>query len=83
MHAALTQYLLYKLQSTPTFLNTNIHTYIIFLWIFSFTHQRGHAGSKTLDQQNPPVLKWTCRLMHVDLYNGCKMVVVVLLYFSF
>jgi len=30
---------------------------------------QGHAGSKTLHQQNPPVLKWRCRLMHVDLYN--------------
>jgi len=38
--------------------------------------QQGHAGSKT---ENPLVLNWGCRLMHVLLYNGCKMVVVVTL----
>jgi len=32
-------------------------------------------GSKTLQQQNPPVLNWRCWLMQVDLYNGHKMVV--------
>ena len=37
--------------------------------------QQGHAGSKTLHQQNPPVLNWRCRLTQVDLYNGRKMVV--------
>ena len=31
-------------------------------------------GSKTLHQQNPPVLSWRCWLMQVDLYNGCNMV---------
>ena len=35
------------------------------------------VDSKTLRQQNPPVLNWRCRLTHVDLYNGRKMVVVV------
>jgi len=31
-----------------------------------------------LHQQNPlPVLNWRCRLTQVDLYNGRKMVVVV------
>ena len=39
-------------------------------------HQ-GHAGSKTLHQQNPPVLHWRCWLTQVDLYNGRKTVVVV------
>jgi len=36
-----------------------------------------HAGSKTLHQQKPPVLNWRCRLTQVDLHNGRKMVVVV------
>jgi len=36
---------------------------------------QGHAGSKTLHQQNPPVLNWRCRLTQVDLYNGRKTVV--------
>ena len=31
-----------------------------------------HAGSKTLHQQNPPILIWRCWLWQVDLYNGCK-----------
>ena len=35
-----------------------------------------------LHQQNLPVLNWTCRLMQVDLYNGRKMVVVVLLFMN-
>jgi len=34
-------------------------------------------GSKTCLQQNPPILNWGCRLTLVDLYNGHKMVVVV------
>ena len=32
---------------------------------------------KHLHQQNPPVLNWRCQLTQVDLYNGHKMVVVV------
>jgi len=40
-------------------------------------HQQGHAGSKTLHQQNPPVLNWRCQLTQVDLYDGRKIVVVV------
>jgi len=38
---------------------------------------RGHAGRKTLHQQNPPVLNWRCRLAQVDMYNGRKTGVVV------
>ena len=34
-------------------------------------------GSKTLLQQNPPVLNWECQLTQVVLYNGHKMVVAV------
>jgi len=30
-----------------------------------------------LHQQNPPVLNWRCQLMQVDLCNGLKTVVVV------
>jgi len=37
-----------------------------------------HAGSKTLHQQNRPVLNWRCRLARVDLYNGRDTVVVVM-----
>jgi len=36
-----------------------------------------HAGSKTLLEQNPPVLNYGCQLMQVVLYNGPKTVVVV------
>ena len=32
--------------------------------------QQGHAGSKTMHKQNPPVLNWRCRLTQVNLYNG-------------
>jgi len=32
--------------------------------------QQGHVGSKTLHQQNPPVLNWRCRLTQVGLHNG-------------
>ena len=38
---------------------------------------KGIAGSKTLHQQNPPVLNRRCRLMLVDLYTGRKTVAVV------
>jgi len=39
------------------------------------SRQQGHAGSKTLHQQNPPVLNCMCLLTGVDLYNGRKTVV--------
>jgi len=35
------------------------------------------ASARAWDQQNPPVLNWRCRLTRVDVYNGCKTVVVV------
>ena len=41
--------------------------------------QQWYVGIKTLLQQNPPVLNWQCRLTQVVLYNGCKMIVCVLL----
>ena len=40
-------------------------------------HWQGHSCSKTLHQQNPPVLNWRFRLQQVDLYTGHKTVVVV------
>ena len=40
---------------------------------------RALAGSKTLFQQNPPVLNWGCRL---TLHNGPKTVACVCIYFS-
>ena len=40
-----------------------------------------HVGSKTLHQQNPAVLNWRCWLTQVDLCNGRKMVVVVVVWF--
>jgi len=50
--------------------------------------QQGHVGSKTLHQQNPPVLDWRCiRLTQVHLYNGRRtlaaVVVVISLYITF
>jgi len=36
-----------------------------------------HAGSKTLLQQNPPVVKWESWLTQVGLCNGRKTVLVV------
>ena len=44
---------------------------------FTSCHQQGHASSKTLLQQNPPVLNWGCQLVQVVIYNACKMAVVV------
>ena len=38
---------------------------------------QGHADSKTLLQQNPPVLNWEYWLMQTDLYAGHKIVVFV------
>jgi len=39
-------------------------------------HQQGHAGSKTLHQQNPPV-NWMCQLTQVNVFNGHETVMVV------
>jgi len=36
-------------------------------------HQQGHAGSKTLHQQNPPVINWRCWLTQVDLYTYTRL----------
>jgi len=44
--------------------------------------QQGHVGSRTLLQQNPPVLNWGCRLSQADLYNGREMFVCVLRSYS-
>jgi len=62
-----------------------VHIYlckVVVPWISSSysadnCRHQGHAGSKTLHQQNPPVLHWRCWLTQVDLYNGRKTVVVV------
>jgi len=48
------------------------------LWCTFPCEQQGHAGSKTLHRQNPPVVNWRCWLTQADLYNGHKTVVVVL-----
>jgi len=42
-------------------------------------HQQEHVGSRTLLQQNPPVLNWRCRLTQVVLCNGRKTVVVYII----
>jgi len=44
-----------------------------FSWLLSIRA----SGSKTLLQQDPPVLNWESWLMQVVLYNGHKMVVLV------
>jgi len=38
---------------------------------------KGMQAVKLCNKQNPPVLNWRCRLMHVDLYNGHKTMAVV------
>jgi len=35
------------------------------------------VSSKTLLQQNPPVLNWWCWPTQIDLISGCKIVVVI------
>ena len=47
--------------------------------LFVNYRQQGRAGSKTLLQQNPPVLSWRCQLTQVDLFNSRKTVVVIVL----
>ena len=44
--------------------------------------QQGHEGSKTLLQQNPPVLNWRCQIMQVVLCNSHRMVVAVAVYLT-
>jgi len=39
----------------------------------SHCHQ-GHVGSKTVLQQNLPVLNWECRLRQIDTCKGCAYV---------
>ena len=64
-------------------LNKNIgnapESYVLIQSTFlsSLNNREEHAGSKTVHQQNPPVLHWKCWLTEVDLYNGRKTVVVV------
>ena len=54
-----------------------LYNFTQYTQVCSSCHQQGHADSKTLHQQNPPILNWRCRLTQVDLYNGHKTVVVV------
>ena len=44
-------------------------------------HQQGHAGSKTVLQQNRPLFNWSCWITQDVLYNSCKAVVVVVCVF--
>ena len=55
---------------------------LVYIVYIMFRRQHRHSVSKTLHQQNSPVLNWTCRLIKVGLYNGRKMVdaVVVAVY---
>jgi len=39
--------------------------------------QQGCKGSKTLLQQNPALLNWECWLTRIDLYNGCRMLLLL------
>jgi len=34
--------------------------------------QQEHLGSKTVLQQSSSFLSGTCRLTNIDMYNGCK-----------
>ena len=65
----------YRLGALPVAqLTVSNHT-VINKWALSgwlFCRLQGYAGSKTLHQQNPPVLNWRCGLMQVDLYSGRK-----------
>ena len=36
-------------------------------------------GSKSFHERNPPILNWRCRLTQVDLYNGHKTMVGLML----
>ena len=62
-----------------TCLNFSVSHHVFPLISYQSFHQQGHAGSKTLHQQNPRVLNWRCQLTQVDLYNGRKTVVAVVL----
>ena len=54
--------------------NSSVFSLIWMCWLRSARA----CCSKTFHQQNP--LNWRCRLMQVDVYNGFKMVVVVVVY---
>lgn len=43
---------------------------------------QGYAASKILNEQNPPVSKWLCQLAQVNLYNGHRTVVVVVVHLA-
>jgi len=71
-----THYHIYRKWYGDSACNTAEEISIVFCLIW-MCYQQGHAGSKTLFQQNPPVLNWGCQLTQVVLYNGRKTVVVV------
>jgi len=55
-----------------------------YLLLFSFDAlavSKGMPAAKLCNKSNSSVLSWRCRLMQVELYNGCKMVVVVVVTF--
>jgi len=60
------------------FFGFSLHLPILYIFCCG---QQVHAGSKTLHQENPPVLNWKCRLTQVDRHNGRTAVVVVIVLF--
>jgi len=44
---------------------------------YTSCYRQEHAGSKTLLQQNPPVINFGCRLIQMVLYNSHKTLIVV------
>jgi len=44
---------------------------------YTSCYQQEHAGSKTLLQQNPPVINFGCQLIQMVLYNSHKTLIVV------
>jgi len=59
---------------------TNLTNFLSVVLLSCWLPSARHAGSKTLHQQNPPVVNWRCWPTQVDLYNGRKTVVVVVLF---
>jgi len=53
--------------------NSSIFSLILMCWL----PLARACGSKTLHQENPQLLNWRCQLTQIDLYNGHKTVVVV------
>jgi len=66
-----------SLRTAPASISFILRPFTVIVSVVHSCCHQGNAGSKTVLQENPPVLNCGCWLKQVVLHNGHKMVVAV------